>query len=161
MLTRRFLLAAAAVTSVAAAIPKPVAAAISGEAPARLPAWVVGTPGEYNWEIIRARTESRAIKLWTADNCQHDYEEDEDGNPESPCECMACAWEVGASRVPEFDEITRPTPGDWMRAGLGHTCSRCGDETDPQNSGHAIGDEAVCDDCLTPEERDSIREALA
>jgi hypothetical protein len=151
MMTRRFLLAAAAVTTAAAAIPAVPALAAEVAAPAAappLPAWVVGTPGEYNWEIVRASTSEKAIELWCADNCQHDYEEDEHGNPASPCECVACAWETRASRADQFDDIAKPTPGDWMRAGLGYTCSRCSEETDPQNTGHAVGDEAVCEGCM-------------
>ena len=36
-----------------------------------------------------------------------------------------------------------------LRAGLCHTCSRCGYETSKYDCGHAIGDEAVCEDCMT------------
>lgn len=158
-LTRRFILAAAAVSAASSALPRPLVSATEVPAPAKKVAWVVGTPGEYNWEVIRAKTKVEAIRLWNADNCEHEYEVDENGKPDRPCECIACAWEINASRVPEFDKIARPTPGDWLRAGIGHTCSRCGYETDPQNTGNAIGDEAVCEDCLTTAESAAISAA--
>lgn len=125
----------------------------------RILSWIVGTDGDYNWRHIRAETLEKAISIWRdEEGCGSICEAIEEGDTE-PCDTCSFCINSGANgwRVAEFDAIEDPTPGDWLRAGYGYTCSRCGDETDPQNDGHAIGDEAVCDYCLTDEERVEIR----
>lgn len=75
-LTRRSLLLGATALAGTAALPPVALLAESLPAPAmpaadqaaaRLPAWVVGTPGEGDWEVIRAATEEDAIAGWLDD----------------------------------------------------------------------------------------------
>ena len=149
MMTRRFLLAAAAVTAGSAALPTlPTLASPVAAAPKSLPAWAVGTPEQWNWRIVNANTAEAAVARWLADEGYSDGCEDPE--PDGRCGmCDACVnGYAEAQRVPELDEIAAPTPGDWIKAGLGHTCCRCGDESDASNA-HAIGEEAVCNFCVT------------
>lgn len=164
MLTRRFVLAAIATTAGAAALkaaPAVPAAAPVAAAPVKPPllAWTVGTPGEFNWEIVHAATEQEAIKEWlysNGDEVECGYPEDEDApapDPHRECVCGECYGpEVWATRQPAFDERRDVTPADWIRQGIGHVCCRCGEETSPEVGAMAIGDEAVCEDCVTREE---------
>ncbi|MBA4219963.1 MAG: hypothetical protein C0458_04460 [Methylobacterium sp.] len=147
-------MAAATVTAGAAALPTVPTVAAPAAAPT-LPAWVVGTPEQWNWRIVRAESADKAIARWLADE---GYGEGcEDPEPDGKCGmCEACMFGYAeASRAPEFDHVAKPTPGDWIRAGLGHTCCRCNDECDA-SSAYGIGDEAVCNFCITAGERLAI-----
>lgn len=114
-----------------------------------LPAWIVGSPDEFDWQLVRAATSDDALRERVTDYtgmsaCEPDRLEDE-------CQCEFCyytrAFEV--ERVPSFDAIAEPTPGDWIRSGSGHACSRCSYETFRDADGHGVGDEAVCEECMT------------
>ena len=153
MMTRRFLLAAAATTAAAAAIPVPAAAALEAATKPRKVAWLVGSPGEWNFELVRASTAEKAIKGWVASNCDSFADEGE------TCDCTACTWEVVSYRVAEWDGLPNPTPADWLRVGLGHVCDRCGYECDPEMGARPVGDDAVCQSCLTPADLAAIGEA--
>lgn len=146
MMTRRFLLAAAAVTSAASALPSisAVAAEVTPVVP-RLPAYVVGTPDVFNWQIVRANDIDAAIREIAISNAGGDCSGCEDSNCDFCCEMR----KLEALRVTHMDEIDNPTPADWIRADCGHCCSRCGYETFPQEGGQAVGDEAVCEECMT------------
>lgn len=174
MITRRFLLAAAAATSASAVAAKlaPMTAIPTVPAPPapKAVAWVVGTPGEYDWETIRAATREEAIRGWLDSTdwepeCEIECPPGADPETWEPellreCVCGNCPVpDLEAKRVPSFDDIRRPTPGDWIRAGIGHTCSRCHEETGPDTGATDIGDECVCDDCMTPDERKADIEA--
>lgn len=50
--------------------------------------------------------------------------------------------------MPAWDSKQCVTNGDWIRAGMGTHCTRCGYET-TQDGGYAIGDDAICEDCMT------------
>lgn len=152
MITRRFLFAAAAVTSAAAAIPPLPALAVEA-APAApqplLPAWVVGRPDCFDWEIVRTNSADdalRQIALSRAGGLSCQCEETED------CDFCGALQELEVIRVAHMDNIEKPTPADWLRADCGHCCSRCGYETFPEEGAHPIGDEAVCEECMTPED---------
>lgn len=124
------------------------AAASTPSAP--LPAWIVGTPGEYNWQFIRAATSDQARRFWAEDQVGVDCE---DGMPASGCDCDTCYAFNGADteRRGEWDDFKHePTPADWLRSGVGYSCARCRDEADPYSGARAVGDEAVCESCLTP-----------
>jgi hypothetical protein len=140
-------LALGAAAAVAAAIPAQAAAPVSQAA---TPAWIVGTPGEYNWQAIFAKTEEEAIRLWVEE--ETGLEGCERGEASDDCDCEFCCSlysDLDAERVKEFDGKTDITPGDWLSAGKGHICSRCGYETSRDEGGKAIGKEAVCSDCMT------------
>lgn len=48
-----------------------------------------------------------------------------------------------------WDDLDRePTAGDWLTAGMGHTCSRCGEETSVDCGGKNVAGVAVCEDCM-------------
>lgn len=38
---------------------------------------------------------------------------------------------------------------DWIAAGLGCTCMRCSEETYPECGANIVGEEVVCDECMT------------
>lgn len=166
MLTRRFILAAAATSAAAAtlkAVPAAPAPVAAEPVKAKLLAWTVGTPGDYNWEVVRAATEQEAIKEWICSNVEEvecGYPDDEDApapDPHRACVCDNCYMpEVWARRVPAFDQKETITPADWIREGIGHVCCRCGDESSPDWGAVAIGDEAVCEGCITAEEFETL-----
>lgn len=131
---RRFLAGASGIAMTAIAAPQiitGIAEAVSAPKPL-IPMWAVGTPGEFNWQAIRAATEDEAIRFWRDDNGDDDDELD-----------------ILAERKPAWDSIKHPSAGDWLRVGMGHTCSRCGYGTSADEGGNAIGNEAVCHDCMT------------
>jgi hypothetical protein len=131
------------VAAVAAAAKLPTAGAVAKPAEV-IPAWAVGTPGEFNWQHIVARTAEKAERVFRAENCDFECEED------TLCgECEGCTMEVVAERKPVWDGLENPTSADWLRAGSGTYCSRCSYETFPEENGHPVGDEAVCEECMT------------
>lgn len=120
-----------------------------------LPAFVVGTPGEYDWEFIRAATEDEAIIQWleqskiaVTDECEAETCRCKDWRSATACEHFGQP-DIEANRAEALDAIENPTPGDWMRAGFGYECSRCRHETHADDGGRGVGDEAVCEDCMT------------
>lgn len=141
-LSRRDLIVGAVVMTAAANLPAMPAAAVA-QAPV-IPAWAVGTPGEFNWQHIIARSAEQAERIFRNEHC--DFECDED----SPCgECEGCTLDLFAERKPDWDGKVEVSSGDWLRSGSGSMCSRCSYETFPEEDGHAVGDEAVCSDCMT------------
>lgn len=146
-LSRRQILVGAAAVAAASAIPATVAPAIEAAAPAEIiPAWAVGTPGEFNWQHIVARTAEEAERIfraeWIGDNC----EDEEDG----PCgECDACCLDVEATRVKSWDGLGTTTSADWLRADMGSCCTRCGSESHKDAGAQIVGEDAICEDCLT------------
>lgn len=134
---RQFLLTASA-GAIAAALPASAAVAtvpVLETAAAPLLAFVVGTPGEFDWMHVAARNAQEAMQIWLED---HGYEDEEE---------YGCALNV--ERVPAWDGVGSVTPADWIRANLGHCCSRCGYETHPETGAKAIKDEVICEECLT------------
>jgi hypothetical protein len=150
MMNRREVLLGAAALAAAAQLPT---AAVAKQP---LPAWAVGTPGEFNWQRIIAKTAEEAEGIFRNENCEFECEED------APCgECDGCTMEVIAERKPVWDGIVNPTPADWLRAGSGTFCSRCSYETFPEENGHPVVDEAVCEDCMTLADWDIVDPARA
>lgn len=157
MITRRFLLAAAAMTAASAAIP--VSAAAPTPAPHvghRLPAWIVGTEGEFDYEMVRASTAADAIAARVAELTGQDRCSCAPGDFDG-CAYCDIAPSYDAYRVEVFDTLERdPTGAEWFSAGLGTHCDRCGFETHPETGGVAIGKFAICEDCLTLADWDVI-----
>lgn len=103
--------------------------------PARMPMWAVGTYGEYNWMAVAAPSREGAVKAFLD---LAGYEDE--AEYEAPLDVQRCAsWDVLKGE---------PSPGDWLRAGMSHVCSRCNFEISFCD-GRAVADEAVCDDCMT------------
>jgi hypothetical protein len=148
-ITRRDALALAGAAVLAAAIP-PAEAAIAPTAPP-LPAWAVGTPGEWNWQAVEALTEHEAKLAWIRD--QYQIEECEDGcGGSDECDCEFCDHlrSLEADRKPKWDGKS-VTAGDttWFASGLGAYCDRCSYETSRDECGHVVNNEVVCEQCMT------------
>jgi hypothetical protein len=158
-LSRREVLIGAAAVAAAANIP----ALPTMAAPAEImPAWVVGSEGEFNWQHIVARTEREARRFFAQE--VGDYEEDCDHAAyQDYCGCCEAIAQYDAERKPMWDGkgYNEITPGDWLRSGTGHVCSRCSYETFPQEGGHGVGDEAVCEECMELADWDIVDPAHA
>lgn len=138
-MNRREFLAASAAAAIAPALPALLteqAVGVDLAVGQDLTAFTVGTPGEFDWQWIVARSPQEAFREWLAERCL----DDEDA-PEFDPDFV--------NRVPAWDGKTDVSDGDWLRAGLGHCCSRCGYEAYADNGGRAVGPDAVCEDCLT------------
>lgn len=161
---RDFLGSAAAVALVVAAPPALGAAPIA--TPIKTPMWAVGTPGDFNWQPIAARDRDAAIRIWAKANgyTQGEYEciatvAEQDVSPcptSGPCARCGCedvaaaAVDLDAERVQAWDALDgEPEAGDWIDAGLGAICSRCGIECFGDDGAHAINRKAVCEECMT------------
>jgi hypothetical protein len=110
MMTRRFLLAAAAVTTAAAALPAVPALAVEVVAPAApppLPAWVVGRPDCFDWQIVRTATADEALREIALSNA---WPCDCAGCEDSDCDFCATLRNLDVLRVPHMDAIENPTP---------------------------------------------------
>lgn len=135
----------AIITHFLPAIPAAPAAAAPAQAP--LLAWIVGTPGEPDHEVVHAATREAAI-AFRCDGC----EGDDDGVVNAPgCECYACTEQGGyeATRVPEWDGKRDVTDAEWMAAGFETMCSRCGYEASRDEGGRVVRDKPVCGCCMT------------
>lgn len=145
-LSRRDLLIGAA--TVAAVTGIPILSA--GAPPEVIPAWVVGTEGEFDWQHVVARTKREAIRIFASDTGNDDFEEECDHDEyQDGCDCCEALGPFDAERKPMWDGKQDVTPGDWLRSGTGHICSRCSYETFREVGGHGVGDEAVCAECMT------------
>ncbi|EHK56833.1 hypothetical protein [Allomesorhizobium alhagi] len=137
-LSRRSFLASASAAAVVATMPAGGAAlaASPASAPAAvLPAFVVGTPGEYDWHAYVAENAEQAFRMWVQDRGDDECEFD----PEF------------VTRMPAWDGRDPDTirPADWLRADLGHCCERCGYETHSDSGAQIVAGEVVCEECLT------------
>lgn len=137
MLSRRAFLIGTSALVVAPALPAISAApAVTATARAITPMWAVGTPGEFDWQAIRASTPEKAFKIWVEDHAW-DAEDEVEFDPEY------------VTRVQAWDELKTVRPADWLDADMGHCCTRCGYETHRDSGARAVGEEVVCEDCFT------------
>lgn len=150
-ITRRHALQLGAAALASAVVP---ATAAIAQTPTPLPAWFVGTAGEWDWEFVRGATEEDAILNYVAERglgvvC----EAVEEGEPVAPedCDCEFCMVKgrVDAERKPGLDSVRRPTKAQMFENGLGQHCDRCDYEAYPNESGYAVGSEVICSDCMT------------
>jgi hypothetical protein len=152
-MNRRELLIGTAAVAIAANIPAAIA---TPSVPAEvMPAWVVGTPGEFDWQHMTGRTAEDAIRNYVCETIGGDGCEDS-GEPDCDCEWCDKIRSVEAERKQMWDGKRDVTPGDWLRSGTGHICSRCGYETFGEEGGHGVGDEAVCAECMTLSDWDIV-----
>lgn len=140
----------AGVSAIALAASTPAAAAIGpatavGTAPISGKSFVVGTPGEFDAANYIADTARDAFLAW-ADDRGVDLEELVDVDDH------LCVDEY-VTHVPEWDGRTADEimPADWLRAGFGYLCNRCGNESTSDDA-RAIMEFVVCHDCMTPDE---------
>lgn len=101
-----------------------------------LMAFAVGTPGEWDWRHVFARSAEEAWKEWSWDQ---GVEPDEVGEFDPDY----------VTRIPAWDGRSEIKPADWLRAGLGHHCERCDCETCLDDGAAIVAEAVVCDDCLT------------
>jgi hypothetical protein len=147
-LTRREALTLSAAALAVAALP--AVPSLAAPQPILAPAWTVGTPGEYNWQAIFAETEDAARRAWVEDYAG--FTCCENGKESEECDCEFCHHfhgDLEVNRVPKWDGKSKIEAADWFAAGMGHVCSRCGEETSAEDDGHPVGKEAVCHDCMT------------
>lgn len=140
ILSRRAFLSGVATMAIAPSLPaiaSPAAPPVAAAAET-LPMFVCGTEGDFNWRAYAARTADEARSMWLDEEVGDDEEERE-------------GYALLAERVPKWDGLSEAEikPADWLDADLGHCCSRCGWETHRDEGARAIGDEAVCAECLT------------
>lgn len=153
-LSRRALLLGTSAVAVAAALPAAqIAPAAAKVAKPPLPTWIVGTPGEWDHEVIRAATREAAI-AFRAEGCEFEDDPDEEeglGGPNCVCEDCTARGGYEATRVPQWDgrPVNSIGGGDWLDIGNEAICSRCDYETAKESGGHNIGGKAVCEDCMT------------
>lgn len=148
--SRRNFLALSGAAIAASVVPFTAAAApVAAVVKAPLPTWIVGTPGEWDHEIIRAATREAAI-CFRAEEC--DADEDDEPPEGGFCECCACTDAAGyeATRVPQWDgrPVKAISSGDWLDVEFCANCERCGYETDHEY-GHSVSGKAICEDCMT------------
>lgn len=136
-MNRREFLKSTVAAAAVMALPAPLLSSPAAVAPATTPMWAVGTPGVYNYAPIAANTMEEAIKFFLEEN-DHLYEAD-----------GSVGCELEAVRVKSWDNIGWPKNADWLRAGMGTHCDRCGYETSYDQCGHDIADEAICEECMT------------
>lgn len=163
-LSRRGFLTTASAAAVVAGLPAGASAPVAPIAKAvkpPLPTWIVGTPGEWDHEIIRAATRELAVRF-RCDDCEAE-EDDEYGNadPGGPdCECEPCCAGRGfeATRIPQWDGRPKNSigSGDWLDIGNEAMCDRCDYETSREMGGHNVRHKAVCEDCMTLADWDII-----
>lgn len=153
-LNRREVLAGAVAAAAVAALPV-AGAAIVEAVPAPVappePAWIVGTPGEFDWQAMGGATEREARLAWLAEAIGERECEEGGADPRPECNCEFCSnfGSIEARRMPEWDGREVIDNADWFRAGLGTWCARCSDETFPNAEGHLVGEDVVCEDCMT------------
>jgi len=149
MLSRRAFLFSASATALAAAMPAslsvaaPVAAGVDLSTKPDLLAFAVGTPGEFDWQAIHARTAEDAFREWAFSR----WGDDEDA-PEFDPEFVM--------RVEKWDTLESIRPADWLAVDLGHCCERCGYETHHDAGARIVAGEVVCEECLTLADRVAI-----
>lgn len=171
-ISRRAMLALTGSVAVTAVMPSTlVKASVEATVPSATKlSWLVGTPGEFDYQHIVAKTAEEARLRWVNDRvggngCDVEDEIKAAGGLEAyladggepPAEYCDCEW-CNAFHGCEADRISAwdgrpegtPTHGDWLRAGLGSICDRCGYEcSESEGTGFPIGDKAVCEECMT------------
>jgi hypothetical protein len=139
--------AVAPLPALAATIKAPIAAS------AVLPAWAVGTPGEWDWRVIEAATELEARFAWLDDGGPgSDCEQGGKAGEREDCDCDSCSEFRGldTDRKEHWDgKGVIAGDGMWFESGLGAYCSRCNEEAFSHDGGAVVAGEVVCGECMT------------
>lgn len=141
---RSLLLAGAALAVTTGEAPVVHAAPAPPDTRPFLPAFQVGTPGEWDWRVYFAATEERAKELWAAET-------------ECPPEGVADAAVRPAPHLADFarDEGAHPVSDeDCFDMQWDCHCSRCSSDVG-SGSYTIIAAACVCRDCRTPQEIDA------
>ncbi|MEJ6845132.1 hypothetical protein V3589_02765 [Sinorhizobium fredii] len=133
--------AAAAVVPALSVVSVPAAPAAAATAvPEIMPMFACGTPDAFDWQAFAAHTPEDAFRQWL--DHQGIYDAEERAYLSAHDRVLRVAkWD---GRRPE--ELK---PVDWIKAGLGAHCDRCGEETFGEYGAMAVGNEVVCEECLT------------
>lgn len=151
MLTRRSVLVGVGATAAAIALPSPPITLPAQTVPVpRLPVWSVGTPGDFDWHLVRATTRDDAIGAWI-DEAGWESDDCGDGCADQ-CKCRPG---VDADRTPELDATEHLDAEAECRIGWGCICARCGYEYH-EGDWRPIDGERVCDECTTLSEWERI-----
>lgn len=164
MLTRRLVLAAAAATAAARALPTGLAPAAEQPPVAPQPArwYIVGLQDDdWGWDMIRASDEAAARVDYLLTHCGS---VDCEGDGTEDCDCHVCyvARSIDAYHEPRLDGREATGPADWLRLGMSACCARCDDSTcGEEDGGQVVGETVVCADCMTIEDWDIADPARA
>lgn len=145
MLSRRAFLGSVSAVAIAPVLPKAIATATAAAEAAR-PAttmWVGGHNGEFDWQPINAETRLDAVRELIASW---------EGVPEGEVtEDDLAKYDLCLERAESMDgfNVDEIKGYQWISAGLGCSCDRCGAECYAPDGARAIECEAVCPDCLT------------
>lgn len=154
MHTRRDILRGVAAATAAAVMPAVPVGAAPAPAPSAAPllGWSVGREGAMDWEAVFAPTREEAVQEWlsikgTCEGCPHDTGADE------VCECYP---DIDSHRSPAFDKHVHadrvPDTAKHADGWCNIDCDRCGwssDETASWDVNHVVGDQIVCEGCMT------------
>lgn len=145
---RRQLLVGAGAVAILPVVP---ALAVAPPPLSFLPAFAVGTPGEYNWRVFFAQTADRARELWYAD-----YGE------ELPLPGEPDTYDLHVTDVPHLgnvstaEDIHQPSVSDCIAMGWDNNCDRCHCDVSCDGDNYRdIGGDCVCQECMTPQEIDA------
>lgn len=155
-LTRRSFLLSSSAAALAATVPLPAmpvpkaAVGVDLAAGPDLLAFVVGTPGEYDWQVVFAKSARDALleaHHWMFERMNPETKRWEI-DPNEPVDVDAYADHF--QRVPQWDgrDPAGISPADWFCIGWGYSCDRC-DGPASADSGLIIGSDVVCEDCVT------------
>lgn len=147
----------------------------------RLPCWnVYWGDGEVGGSgLVRALSEEDALRLFASNNqatckdhkCHFHHDEFEKSYKcptAGPCgicgvdDVNAPSDDLNAYRIKEFDDIETPTGEDWIKAGYSVYCIRCREYLcgpDYDTVYWIIDHEAICEDCITPDDADRLNGA--
>lgn len=118
-------------------------------------AWSVGSPDEWDWQHIVARTEEEAKRFWCEEvHGVTECEGSPDGATGDECDCEFCYNFRGleAGRVPQWDGKVKISAADWIRTGMGCYCSRCHEEAYADacdNPAFIVGEDVLHEECMT------------
>lgn len=132
------------------ALPAPVHVGVDLATGPDLLAFTVGTPGEFDWQVVFAGSAKEAL----IKGMPHVFERfnRETQRWEMPPDNVidVDGYDEHFQRVPQWDgrDPDAITPADWLRIGFGYSCDRCGDPA-TTDSGLAIGEVIICEWCTT------------
>ncbi|WP_075292615.1 hypothetical protein [Pararhizobium arenae] len=156
MLNRRAFLTSAAALAVTPAIPAQLLAATAPAAVSVTTIWVGGHYGEFDWHPFHAKDRLDALRQLLH---YHGWNEEEIGRaltlPEDKLAKELSSAEIDVARAEAMDglQVDEIKAHHWIRAGMGACCSRCSYECDAESGARAVGEEAVCEECLTLEDK--------
>jgi hypothetical protein len=145
MLSRRMFLASSSAIAAAHLLPT-LPASADQAATAAKPAtkiWVGGHDGEFDWQPFNANTREEAIRQL--------FNSWEGVPPGDITEDILAEHGLCLQRAETMDglQVDEIKGHNWIDAGLGCCCDRCGSECFAPDGARSINGEAICEECLT------------